>query len=75
MLDDIVYVRVVDVVGDGSTLDSLGSQVWDPYPTPFNEGGFDLDGVGVINVPEPAAILTLLAGCLGLIVLEGARRA
>jgi len=76
-LDDIAYVRVVDVIGDGTTLDSLGSQVWDPYPTPFAEGGFDLDGIGVINVtdvPEPAVALTLIAGWLGLMALSGLRR-
>jgi hypothetical protein len=50
----ISHVRVVDVVGcvqaGVATFDSQGNPVNDPWPTPFNTGGFDLDGVGVINV-------------------------
>ncbi len=48
-LTEINYVRVVDVVGDGSTQDSLGNPVYDPYPTAFALGGADLQAVGVIN--------------------------
>lgn len=64
-VNDIHYVRIVDVVGSiSSTLgthDSLGNLINDPYPTAFASGGFDLNGVGVLNmVPEPAG-LTLLA--------------
>jgi len=69
-LMDINYVRVTDVIGNGSTVDSLGSPVYDPYPTPLGESGFDLDGVGVINVPEPALALSLLFGWLTLLGLE-----
>lgn len=47
-LDAIRYVRIVDVVGDGSERDSFGRAIYDPYPT-VDSGGFDLDAVGVLN--------------------------
>ena len=66
------HVRLIDAVGciqpAYATYDSLGNKVNDPWPTPFNSGGFDLDAVGVIHaVPEPgtaalAAGLALAAG-------------
>lgn len=48
-LTEINYVKVVDVIGNGSTRDSLGNPIYDPYPTDFSNGGFDLQAVGVIN--------------------------
>ncbi len=64
-VNDILYVRIVDLVGDGSSLDPSGRPIFDPYPTPFETGGFDLDAVGVVHapeqVPEPEPTLTLLA--------------
>ena len=47
-LERISHVRIVDVIGDGQTKDSLGNPVYDPFPT-RGSGGFDLGGVGVIN--------------------------
>jgi hypothetical protein len=47
-LSNISYIRIVDVVGDGSFLDSLGEVIYDPYPT-AGSAGFDLDAVGVSN--------------------------
>lgn len=48
----ITHVKIIDVVGslgvDGTT-DSEGNKINDPFPTPFNSGGFDLSGIGVIN--------------------------
>jgi hypothetical protein len=44
----VTHVRVVDVVGDGSSRDSYGNPIYDPAPT-WGSGGFDLDGVGVLN--------------------------
>lgn len=69
-LDEIYYVRVVDVIGDGTTMDSLGNPIRDPYPTPFPNGGFDLDGVGAIHVPEPDLPVSLGAGWLALLGLR-----
>jgi hypothetical protein len=45
----IHYVKVIDVIGNGSTQDSLGNPIYDPYPTGFENGGCDLQAVGVIN--------------------------
>ncbi|MBP7830543.1 MAG: DUF4465 domain-containing protein [Kiritimatiellae bacterium] len=42
------WVRLVDIVGDGSCTDSFGNAVYDPYPTE-SSAGFDLDAVGVLN--------------------------
>jgi hypothetical protein len=52
-LNQISWIRIVDVVGsiqDGfATFDNENHKVNDPWPTPFETGGFDLDGVGVIH--------------------------
>ncbi len=52
-LDAILFVRVVDVVGDisgpGATFDFLGRPVADPYPTPGSGSGMDLTGVAGIH--------------------------
>lgn len=74
-LEDVQYVRLVDVVGSGQlefggetvvgATDSLGNPILDSWVT-FDSGGFDYLGlptgsVGVINaVPEPVAILPAL---------------
>ncbi|MCD4681662.1 MAG: T9SS type A sorting domain-containing protein [Bacteroidales bacterium] len=51
--DSIVQVRIIDVVGciqdEYTTYDSQGNKINDPWPTPFESGGFDLDAVGVIH--------------------------
>ena len=47
-LTAIKYVRIVDIVGDGTTPDSFGRGIVDPIssgPT----AGFDLDGIAVLN--------------------------
>lgn len=44
----IRYIRVVDVVGDGTVTDSEGNAVFDPYPT-TGTAGFDLNAVGVLK--------------------------
>jgi hypothetical protein len=61
-LNEIRHVRIVDIVGDGSTLDHRTSAwvaahgangpIYDPYPT-TGSAGFDLDAVGVRHVAEP----------------------
>ncbi len=47
-LTSIRYVRVVDVVGDGTERDSDGIRIYDPYPT-TGTAGFDLDGVAFLE--------------------------
>jgi hypothetical protein len=47
-LGSITSVRIVDVIGDGTTSDSFGRAIIDPLsngPT----AGFDLDGIAVLN--------------------------
>jgi len=51
-LDHILFVRVVDVIGDlagNATQDHLGRPVADPYPTAGASSGMDITGVAVIN--------------------------
>ena len=43
-LTSISHVRIVDILGDGGTLDADGKQIFDPHPT-SGSGGFDLDAV------------------------------
>lgn len=52
--DNIRYIRLIDVVGDGSQYSALrftenqGFIIYDPYPT-TGSAGFDLDAVAVIH--------------------------
>jgi len=46
-LDELRYVRVVDIQGDGRALDSGGRPIYDPFQT-AESAGFDLDGVGAL---------------------------
>jgi hypothetical protein len=52
-LNNIIFVRIIDVVGclqdPFASFDSQGHKVNEPWPTPFNTGGFDLDAVGAIH--------------------------
>jgi hypothetical protein len=48
-LHAIELVRIVDIVGDGGTVDSLGAPIYDPWPT-RESAGFDLDAVGVFHL-------------------------
>lgn len=79
-VNKVQYVRLIDVVGNGSTFDSYPAEyggphpIYDPYPT-TGSSGFDLDAVGVINfaayattppVPEPSQ-WALYASALGLL--------
>ncbi|MEZ4278234.1 MAG: DUF4465 domain-containing protein [Myxococcota bacterium] len=71
---DIRYVRVVDVIGDGSFVDDEGQPIYDPYPTAFAAGGFDLEAVGALYVFEPGLAHGLLAGGGGLALAGAGRR-
>ncbi len=50
---NIISIRITDVIGnidpDFAQYDFDGNIINDPWPTPFETSGFDLDAVGVIN--------------------------
>lgn len=49
----VKFVRIIDAIGAISgnhvTTDHFGTIINDPYPTPFESGGFDLEAIGIIN--------------------------
>lgn len=47
-LNDIKYVKIIDIKGDGSHSDSYGRPIYDPDPS-TGSAGFDLRAAGVIN--------------------------
>jgi hypothetical protein len=72
-LDAIRFVRIRDVVGDGSEFDGLGNPIFDPWPSASESSGFDLDAVvGLHPIPEPST-LALLAASIGLLALSRGR--
>ena len=51
-LNAITHVKIIDVIGSiglNATYDSYGNKINEPFSSPYESGGFDLDGVGVIN--------------------------
>ena len=52
-VNNITHVKIIDVIGSINTqfgsLDALGNIINDPWPSDFESGGFDLDGIGVIH--------------------------
>lgn len=46
--ENVRFVRIIDIIGDGGTKDSLGNPIHDPTPT-TGSGGFDLEAIGVIH--------------------------
>jgi hypothetical protein len=70
----IGYVRILDIVGDATYLDTSGNPIYDLYPT-TGSGGFDLDAVAVIHaVPEPASVMMLAVGMLTALIARRRRR-
>lgn len=52
-INAVTHIKIIDVIGSinsqYSTYDKNNNIINDPWPTPFNSSGFDLDAVGVIN--------------------------
>ena len=66
-LDNVRYVKITDIYGDGSVTDSVGHPIFDPTGNQRSSPGVDLQGVAVlnvaINVPEPAEYVVILGVC------------
>jgi hypothetical protein len=66
-LANIQFVRLVDIPGNGSFLDSQNNPIYDNWLT-TGTGGFDFrlppgQGIGVINaIPEPSSLLLAVVG-------------
>ncbi|HKA15708.1 MAG TPA: PEP-CTERM sorting domain-containing protein [Myxococcota bacterium] len=66
----VSHVRLVDVIGNGSTTDASGRPVYDPYPTRYPSSGFDAQAVGVLHVPEPDFAASFAAGAVAIVFLR-----
>ena len=74
-LDNIGFIRLVDVPGDGRETDSFGNPIFDAFSPNNPLGGFDLDAVGVVSaaaVPEPSSVALL--GLASAVVIGRRRR-
>jgi prepilin-type processing-associated H-X9-DG protein len=77
----ITHVRVRDVVGSidprFATFDAatpVAHLVNDPWPTPFETGGFDLDAVAVLHqIPEPRLSLLIVCAAFAVWASRGHR--
>lgn len=49
-LNNVRFVRVVDIPGDGSWHDSAGHSIYDAWQT-TGSGGMDLEAIGAISIP------------------------
>lgn len=59
-LNNVRYVKIADIVGDGTYKDTSGDAIYDPYPC-SGSAGFDLDAVGAIHViPEPSTFIMMV---------------
>jgi hypothetical protein len=45
---NVRFVRLIDILGNGTVKDSSGGSIYDPYPN-TGSAGFDLDAIGVIH--------------------------
>lgn len=73
---NISHVKIIDIIGDGTYLDSDGDVIFDPFPT-IQSAGFDLDAVGVVNVnavPIPGALWLMGSGLVSLVAVNRKRR-
>ena len=73
-INNVGYVKILDIVGDGTYYDTSGDVIYDPYPTSWS-AGFDLDAIGVIHtaaaaVPIPGAVWLLGSGLMALLSIR-----
>lgn len=74
-VNNVGYVRLLDITGAGGERDTLNNPIYDPYKT-TGSAGFDLEAIGVMHqnltaVPLPASVLLFASGLLGFL---GVRR-
>lgn len=73
-VNNVGFLRIQDIVGDGTYFDTVGHVIYDPHKT-TGSGGFDLDAVGVIHtVPEPSGLALLASVGAAAVVLRYRRR-
>jgi len=52
-INHITHIRIIDAVGciqdQYACYDAQGHKINAPWPTPFDTGGFDLDGIGLVH--------------------------
>ena len=52
-VNNVTHVKIIDAIGSinqsYASYDSQGNIINDPFPTPYETGGFDLDAIGVIH--------------------------
>lgn len=52
-INAITHIKIIDVIGaitgDHISYDSQGNMINDPWPTPFESSGFDLDAIAVLK--------------------------
>jgi hypothetical protein len=72
-LENIRYVRIVEIIGNGNTRDSTDHRIYDPTPT-TGSGGFDLEAIGVIHQRSASSSKNMLGfsfGALGQATISG----
>ncbi len=72
-INNINYIRITDIYGDGTVKDTIGHSIFDPTGNQMSSPGVDLQGVAVLNtatVPEPAEWALIFAFCAFLFVLR-----
>lgn len=47
-IDTIQYIRIIDIIGNGTAHDTEGNVIYDPYPT-SGSTGVDIEAIGVIH--------------------------
>ena len=46
-INNVTHIKIVDIKGDGTVLDTSGDVIYDPYET-FESAGFDLEAIGIL---------------------------